>query len=98
MGLKCTGMSCLEKILLSFSEIQAIYGITICLHLFLASLPVWFGPFVFADLTRPSLGIHRFEELYWSADLPFVSLSLGKYSLSARWCSVLMTASVCSSG
>jgi len=61
LGLKCTGISLLEKILLSFSETHATHGITVCLRLFvLASLPVWFGPFVFANLTKAHFGYPQF--------------------------------------
>ena len=35
----------------------ATHGITVCVRLFfLASVPVWFGPVFFADLTKAQLG------------------------------------------
>ena len=57
LGLKCTGMWSLEKILLSFSDTHATYGITVCLRLFFFASPsVWFGPTVFADLIKTQFG------------------------------------------
>ena len=99
LSFKCTGMSCLEKILLSFSETADTYGITVCLRqFFLAFLPVWFGPFDFADLTNVQFGYPQVWRAFLEGWCSFCFPSALVGILSARWWRVMMTASLCSRG
>ena len=81
-SLKSTGMLCLAKILLSFSEtpetkyVSTCSSYLLCLYCFVQiSLLIW---------EKSSWDIHRFEVLSWNVCVPLFSLSLGGDILSPK--------------
>lgn len=98
-GLKCTGILCSEKILLSFSNTPATYGSTMLLHLLffstLLSVEVLFlRPSADLMKARITEGFKCF--LMCARSFSFPSAWDGTFA--AWWCKVPITPGLCSSG